>query len=173
MYFLVMLAFSFYYVAFPVFAVGSLGWTIRETGIFFAVMGVLMVVVQGPFYRWVTNWASERLLVVAGSATLAVAFWLFDSVTLSGVYGAVVLLAVGNGIMWPTVLSLLSKAAGSASQGAVQGLAGSLGAVASIAGTRPRRRAVCVRGVACVLGVGCDLGDRWPDTSPAVAETID
>ncbi len=51
MYFLVMLAFSFYYVAFPVFAVGSLGWTIRETGIFFAVMGVLMVVVQGPFYR--------------------------------------------------------------------------------------------------------------------------
>ena len=134
MYFLVMLAFSFYYVAFPVFAVGSLGWTIRETGIFFAVMGVLMVVVQGPFYRWVTNWASERLLVVAGSATLAVAFWLFDSVTLAGVYGAVVLLAVGNGIMWPTVLSLLSKAAGSASQGAVQGLAGSLGAVASIAG---------------------------------------
>ncbi len=81
-----------------------------------------------------TNWASERLLVVAGSATLAVAFWLFDSVTLAGVYGAVVLLAVGNGIMWPTVLSLLSKAAGSASQGAVQGLAGSLGAVASIAG---------------------------------------
>ncbi len=134
MYFLVMLAFSFYYVAFPVFAVGSLGWNIRDTGVFFAVMGVLMVVVQGPFYRWVTTWASERLLVVAGSLTLAVSFWLFDTRSVATVYSAVVLLAVGNGVMWPTVLSLLSKAAGPVHQGGVQGLAGSLGAVASIAG---------------------------------------
>ncbi len=134
MYFLVMLSFSFYYVAFPVFAVGSLGWNIWDTGVFFAVMGVLMVVVQGPFYRWVTTWASERLLVVAGSLTLAVSFWLFDTRSVATVYSAVVLLAVGNGVMWPTVLSLLSKAAGPVHQGGVQGLAGSLGAVASIAG---------------------------------------
>ena len=134
MYFLVMLAFNFYYVAFPVFAVGILGWTIRDTGIFFAVMGMLMVVVQGPFYRRVARWASERALVLAGSVTLAVAFWLFDTRAMATVYAAVVLLAVGNGIMWPSVLSLLSKAAGTAYQGAVQGLAGSLGAVASIAG---------------------------------------
>ena len=46
-YFLVMLAFNFFYVTFPVFAVGVLGWSIRDTGLFFAVMGLLMVVVQG------------------------------------------------------------------------------------------------------------------------------
>ena len=44
-YFLVMLAFNFFYVTFPVFAVGVLGWLIRDTGLFFAVMGLLMVVV--------------------------------------------------------------------------------------------------------------------------------
>ncbi len=43
-------------------------------------------------------------------------------------------MAVGNGIMWPSILSLLSKAAGTVYQGAIQGLAGSLGASASIAG---------------------------------------
>ena len=43
-------------------------------------------------------------------------------------------MAVGNGLMWPSVLALLSKVAGETYQGAVQGLAGSLGAVASVAG---------------------------------------
>ncbi len=134
MYFLVMLAFNFYYVTFPVFAVESLGWSIRDTGGFFAVMGLLMVVVQGPFYRWVTSRVSERKLVVIGSIVLAVGFWLFDASTTFTIYAAVVLLAIGNGVMWPSILSLLSKAAGSVYQGAVQGLAGSLGAVASIIG---------------------------------------
>ncbi len=50
------------------------------------------------------------------------------------IYGAVVLMAIGNGVMWPSVLGLLSKVAGETYQGAVQGLAGSLGAVASVAG---------------------------------------
>ena len=133
-YFLVMLAFNFYYVTFPVFAVGELGWSITDTGIFFAVMGLLMVVVQGPFYRWVTRRVSERTLVVTGSFVLATSFWMFDSRATAVIYLALALMALGNGVMWPSVLSLLSRAAGSSHQGAVQGIAGSLGAVASIAG---------------------------------------
>ena len=43
-------------------------------------------------------------------------------------------MALGNGLMWPSVVSLLSKAAGERYQGAVQGVAGSLGAAASILG---------------------------------------
>ena len=43
-------------------------------------------------------------------------------------------MAVGNGVMWPSVLAVLSKVAGKTYQGAVQGLAGSLGAAASVAG---------------------------------------
>ncbi len=81
-----------------------------------------------------TRHASEPLLVVVGSLVLALSFRLFDATTGAAIYGAVVLLAVGNGVMWPSVLSLLSRAAGPVHQGAVQGLAGSLGAAASIAG---------------------------------------
>jgi MFS family permease len=44
-----------------------------------------------------------------------------------------VLIAVGNGLMWPLIVSLLSDKAGS-HQGAVQGLAGSTGAIAAIIG---------------------------------------
>ncbi len=50
------------------------------------------------------------------------------------VYCAAVLFALGNGLMWPSVLSLLSKHAGTTYQGSVQGVAGSLGSLASIMG---------------------------------------
>jgi len=46
---------------------------------------------------------------------------------------AAILIAVGNGLMWPPMVALLSKAADE-HQGAVQGLAGSVSAAASILG---------------------------------------
>ncbi len=49
-------------------------------------------------------------------------------------YIAALLFAAGNGLMWPSVLSLLSKAAGKTYQGSVQGFASSLGSLASIIG---------------------------------------
>ena len=50
------------------------------------------------------------------------------------VYFAAVLFAFGNGLMWPSFLSFLSKSAGSQYQGSVQGFASSFGSVASIIG---------------------------------------
>ena len=134
MHFLVMLSFNFFYVTFPIVAVRDLGWSLTATGTFFAVMGLLMVAVQGPVLGWVTRRVREPLLIVGGSLVLAASFWLFDTPATLQIYLAVVLMALGNGLMWPSVLSLLSKVAGQTYQGAVQGLAGSLGAVASVAG---------------------------------------
>ena len=50
------------------------------------------------------------------------------------IYASVVLFSSGNGIMWPSFLSLLSKIAGQQYQGAVQGFASSAGSLASIVG---------------------------------------
>ena len=48
-------------------------------------------------------------------------------------FGGAVLIAVGNGLMWPLIVALLSDKAGD-HQGVVQGLSGSTGAVANIVG---------------------------------------
>ena len=133
-YFLVMLAFNFFYVTFPVVAVRVLEWSLPEVGIFFTVMGLAMVLVQGPFLGWVSRRVPEKPLVLVGSVVLALSFWLFDSGSNLTIYSAVALMALGNGVMWPSVLSVLSKVAGDTYQGSVQGFAGSLGAVASIVG---------------------------------------
>jgi MFS family permease len=50
------------------------------------------------------------------------------------IYVGAALFAAGNGIMWPSVVSLVAKVAGDRFQGAVQGMAGSAGSVASIIG---------------------------------------
>jgi len=72
--------------------------------------------------------------VLAGSAVLAASFFCFISSRASHIYGGAVLLSIGNGLMWPSVMSLLSVRAGSRYQGTVQGFAGSSGALASVLG---------------------------------------
>jgi len=132
--FLVWLAFNFFYIAFPVHAVTALSWTVRDTGIFFSVMAGLMVLVQGPVLGWASKkWSSGRL-VTFGSLTLVASFALFTQPGLAIIYIAAALLALGNGLMWPSLTAYLSTRAGDRYQGAVQGFAGSSAAVASILG---------------------------------------
>lgn len=133
-YFLVMLAFNFFYVVFPIFVVNKLNWDVTGTGIFFAVLSALMVIVQGPVLKKLARKIKESRLVVLGGIFLSVSFLFFMSHQLSHIYTGAALLALGNGLMWPSLLAVISEAAGSDRQGAVQGLAGSVGAVASIMG---------------------------------------
>ena len=133
-YFLVMLGFNFFYVTLPVYAAGPLGWSLAGVGTFFTVLSLEMVIVQGPILSWLARRFSERSLALTGGLFLTVSFPLFDSQAVEMIYLGGGLMALGNGIMWPSVTSLLSKAAGDTYQGAVQGLAGSLGAAASIVG---------------------------------------
>ena len=50
------------------------------------------------------------------------------------IYTAAFLYALGNGLMWPSYLSMLSKLGGDKQQGSVQGTANSAGSLASILG---------------------------------------
>ena len=133
-YFLVMLGFSFFYIGFPIHAVTALQWSVTETGVFFAVLSLLMVIVQGPLLARASKMLSERALAIGGTIILCLGFstlYLNNTATL---YIAAALIALGNGLMWPSVMALLSFVAGDNHQGAVQGASGSVGAVASIVG---------------------------------------
>lgn len=134
LYFLVMLGFSFFYIAFPIHAVQGLHWSITDTGTYFAVLSLLMVVVQGPVLARAAKIWSDHTLTVAGSLILSVSFVCLIPSHLSTLYLGAALMALGNGLMWPSLMAILSKQAGDHYQGAVQGFASSLGAVASIVG---------------------------------------
>ena len=134
LYFLIFLGFNIYYASFPAHAASELKWSVTQLGIFYAVLSGIMVFIQGPVLRKALKKFSEEKLVILGSIILGTNFVLFFSNNIISVSLAVVLFALGNGLMWPSFMSILSKRAGTVLQGAVQGVAGSVGGVASIIG---------------------------------------
>ncbi len=134
LYFVVFLGFNFFYTTFPVHAVGVLSWTVIDTGVFFATLSFFLVLVQGPVLEQLSKSFSEDRLILIGSLILGSNFLLMLSHHVGVIYTAAALFALGNGIMWPSVLSLLSKLAGERYQGVVQGFAGGIGGLASVLG---------------------------------------
>jgi len=133
-YFLVMLGFSFFYIGFPVHAVKELQWTVTDTGIFFAYLSLLMVVVQGPILARASKKLSNGTLATGGALILTFGFMSLYWDNIMMIYLAATLIALGNGLMWPSVMAMLANAADDQNQGAVQGAGGSIGAIASIVG---------------------------------------
>ncbi len=134
LYFLIFLAFNFFYVAFPIHAIQGLKWSLLKLGFFFSVMGLILVLVEGPVLSKISGKYSDGILTVAGSILLAFSFFLFTNENEILIFAGVILFSSGNGIMWPSFLSHLSKVAGQKYQGAVQGFASSAGSLASIIG---------------------------------------
>ena len=134
LYFLIFLGFNLYYASFPIHAAVGLKWSITELGIFYAVLSGIMVIIQGPVLRKASKKFSDEKLVIIGSIILGTNFILFVSNNAVLIYGAAILFALGNGLMWPSFMSILSRRAGTILQGAVQGVAGSFGSLASIIG---------------------------------------
>ena len=134
LYFLIFLGFNIYYATFPTHAAKDLRWSVTQLGIFYAILSGIMVLIQGPVLRKALKRFSEEKLVIIGSVILGTNFILFVSNNIVSVGGAIILFAVGNGLMWPSFMSILSRYAGSKLQGSVQGIAGSFGGLASILG---------------------------------------
>jgi DHA1 family tetracycline resistance protein-like MFS transporter len=132
-YFLVMLAFSFFYVSFPLQAATEMHWTVKHIGAFFSVMSVFMVAVQALLLPRLSRIWSDKLLVCVGAFVLGFGFLTLMPASNWMPFAAAVLIAIGNGLMWPPIVALLSKASGQ-HQGAVLGLVGSVSAGASILG---------------------------------------
>ena len=134
LYFVIMLSFNFYYTAFPIHASTRLGWNVTDIGAFFATLSVMLVVVEGPVLARLSKRFSEPGLIIAGLPILGANFILMQSSDSLVLYAGAALFAIGNGIMWPSVVSMVSKVAVDRLQGAVQGVAGSAGSLASIFG---------------------------------------
>ena len=62
-----------------------------------------------PFIKVSAKKISEEKLVIVGSLILGTNFILFVSNNIVSVGGAVIPFVVGNGLMWPSFMSILSR----------------------------------------------------------------
>jgi MFS family permease len=134
LYFLIFLAFALFYTAFPIHAAVGLGWEMSQLGVYFSILSLVMIVIQGPVITYLSPRVSEKPLVIIGSLVMFMSFVLLQYHDLVLVYAAAILFAVGNGIMWPSYLSLLGQMGEASDQGYIQGIASSAGSLASILG---------------------------------------
>ena len=134
LYFLIFLAFAIFYTAFPIHAAVGLGWEMSQLGVYFSVLSLAMIMIQGPVMTFLSPRVSEKPLLVVGSLLMFVSFALLQIHDMTLIYTAAILFAVGNGIMWPSYLSLLGQMGEISEQGYIQGIASSAGSLASIIG---------------------------------------
>ena len=134
LYFMIFLAFNVFYTAFPIHAAQGLQWGIGQLGIYFSFLSLAMIVIQGPVMTYLSPKVSEKPLVVLGSFVMILSFVLLLYENTEMVYLAALLFAIGNGIMWPSFLSLLGSLGNVSDQGYIQGVASSAGSLASIVG---------------------------------------
>ncbi|GAA0872668.1 MFS transporter [Gangjinia marincola] len=133
-YFLTFFGFSLFYAGLPIYANTLLDWNATQLGVYLAYSSLIMILVQGPLLSRLSKRFSNQPLILIGSLCLACSFILLRFQSNFLLYAAITVLSVGNGLMWPSFLSLLSKTGSKGMQGAIQGYGNSMGSIASMFG---------------------------------------
>jgi DHA1 family tetracycline resistance protein-like MFS transporter len=125
------IGFAFIHVLFALFCQDHFGWTVKETSYAFTYVGFLAVLVQGGLLRRLLARNIEKELALTGAVLLSLSLYLLPrSATIGGFLGVCALLALGNGLLVPTLTGMSSRHVHGRAQGRVLGLmaaAGSLG----------------------------------------------
>jgi multidrug resistance protein len=123
--------FSIMTTLFALFCEDRFGYDVKHTAFIFAYVGVIGVIVQGGLLRRLLKRPIEKQLAFVGAAILAVSFWLLPMSHSLGIFLVVCgAIALGNGLITPTLNGLASRHVHGRMQGRVLGLmqsAGSLG----------------------------------------------
>ena len=107
----------------------------RDMGWFFLFMGVVVAVIQGTLIGKFAKKIGERALIMIGAISFTIAFVALPSIwRVPLLYGAAFFIAVGQGVTYPSLTSLISKAAPESERGSILGLATSVGSLARFIG---------------------------------------
>ncbi len=134
LYFFIFFAFNTYYASFPMHAVKALEWDTAELGFFFSFASAALIVVQGPVLGYLGERVSAAILFGVGAFVMFFSFYAYSLPYDAAVYVAAGLFAIGNGIMWPSYMSMLATLGPAHQKGAIQGVAAGIGSLASILG---------------------------------------
>src|SRR5258708_6982174 len=120
------------------FAKDSLNWDATATGAIFAFVGITDIVVQGLLLQQLINRFGESRVVIGGLLSEFIGYLLMASIIVvhSSVplIAGVIIFAMGDGLLGPSLTGLISRAAGQRSQGQVQGGSQSIQLLARISG---------------------------------------
>jgi DHA1 family tetracycline resistance protein-like MFS transporter len=109
-------------------------WSVGQTGLSLALVGVMAAVVQGGLTRVIVPKIGERRAVVIGLSIAVVIYLAYGLAPEAWMVYVIIVIGSFSGIANPAVQGLISRNVRADEQGSVQGALASLGSVAGIAG---------------------------------------
>lgn len=101
----------------------------------FLLMGLIVAVIQGTLIGRLVDYFGEKGVIIAGAACFTAGFAIVPSIwRVPLLYVAASLVAVGQGLCYPALTSLVSKIAPSNERGSLLGLSSSVGSLARFIG---------------------------------------
>ena len=134
-FFLVILAVAGMQSVFAIWAMPQFGWGPRQVGYVFAYLGLISAILQGGLIGRLTRRFGEERLLPCGLALIAAGL-----LALPFAHGMPILapaltgLALGMGLMQPSLNSLISRQAAEKEQGEVMGVSQSVGSLSRVLG---------------------------------------
>ena len=157
--------FASIHLLFSLFCGDHLHYTQAQIGYAFAYVGVIGVIVQGGLLRRLLKRDIEKQLIVLGALILAASLWMLPrSHTTAAFLGSTALLALGNGLLVPTLTGMASRHVHGSAQGRVLGISSGIGSLGRWLGPLI---------AACALPVGFAEFDWTKTLAPATTALLD
>jgi DHA1 family tetracycline resistance protein-like MFS transporter len=135
LFFITVCAFAGMETTFALWANDKFGWGPEQVGWIFFYVGIVLAALQGGLIGRLSSRFGEARLVTAGAATIGIGLL---GLAFAGSLAAVLvvngLLAIGMGLLNPSVTSLVSRVAGADERGGVMGVTQSASSLARILG---------------------------------------
>jgi len=107
----------------------------RDLGWFFLFMGVIVATIQGGLIGRLAKRFGEKTLVAIGAISYTIGLAAIPSIyRVPLLYAVAFLIAVGNGLCYPSLTSLVTKATPAREHGSMLGLASAIGSLARFLG---------------------------------------
>jgi MFS transporter, DHA1 family, tetracycline resistance protein len=135
LYFLIYVAFSVYVAALPIHAVVDVGCTVTELARLYVTLALALAATERFVLPKIARKLATPVIAAVGCSLLIVAYLLISLSSEAALIAGAVFYGVGNGLMWPSYLVMLSRSGPAEYQGSVQGVGSSTGSLASILGT--------------------------------------
>ncbi len=119
LYFLVFLGFSIFTAALPIHAATDLGWSSSDLGVLFTALALALVATESVLLPALARRISDGVLGAAGSALVALGYVLMVTHSSPALYAGAILYGLGNGLSWPSYLSMLARSGPAQLQGTV------------------------------------------------------
>jgi DHA1 family tetracycline resistance protein-like MFS transporter len=135
LYFLIYFAFSIYVTALPIHAVADVGCTAGKLARLYVTLALALAITERFVLPRIARKRAAPVIAAAGCGLLIAAYLLISRSSEAALIAGAVCYGVGNGLMWPSYLAMLSRSGPAEYQGSIQGVGSSAGSLASILGT--------------------------------------